>query len=301
MVTELTANSKLPFVWLDIVSPQADELQEIARQYSLHEESMADCMQPSHLPKYERLKNYTFIIFRVYAFDNEKVSDTVQEMTNKIAIFVGGKFIITIHTREWKPINQISRDMLESNDFNVPADILNEILLAGLHTYDEPGNNLTKSIEYYEKHIFLKSHYKAPLIKGLYYVKRKTDVIKRILLLSYDIIDKIDKPEATNAYTRDIRDLFVKQRSLFESLAENTNQLLNMYFNVSAHRTNETIRVLTIFSVFFMPLTFIVGVYGMNFEYLPEFKWKFGYAYVILLMAGVTAGIYFWFKKRRWM
>src|SRR5690606_37706820 len=118
---------------------------------------------------------------------------------------------------------------------------------------------------------------KVPLLKGLYFLKRKVDVIQRILLLSYDIIDNIDPAENSNPHTRDIRDLYVKQQSIFDSLAANMNHLLTIYFNVSAQKTNETIRILTIFSVFFMPLTFIVGIYGMNFDVMPELRWRWGY------------------------
>src|SRR5690606_343613 len=105
-----------------------------------------------------------------------------------------------------------------------------------------------------------------PVLKGLYFIKRKVDVIRRILLLTYEAVDKLDPPDKTNAYSRDIRDLYIKQQTIFDTLSENTNHLLNIYFNISSQRTNETIRVLTIFSVFFMPLTFIVGIYGMNFK-----------------------------------
>jgi magnesium transporter len=77
--------------------------------------------------------------------------------------------------------------------------------------------------------------------------------------------------------------------------------LFNIYFSVSSQRTNEVIRVLTIFSVFFMPLTFVAGIYGMNFEFMPELRQQWGYPGVIGLMALITLGIYFWFKRKGWL
>jgi magnesium transporter len=69
----------------------------------------------------------------------------------------------------------------------------------------------------------------------------------------------------------------------------------------AAQKTNEVVRVLTVFSVFFMPLTFIVGIYGMNFDFMPELKEKWGYPAALIFMAAVTAIIYFWFKRKKWL
>jgi magnesium transporter len=88
---------------------------------------------------------------------------------------------------------------------------------------------------------------------------------------------------------------------MFDVLSDNINHLLNVYFSAASQRTNEIIRVLTIFSVFFLPLTFIVGVYGMNFDFMPELRWRLGYPGVLLLMAAVTIVIFLWFKRRKWL
>jgi len=77
--------------------------------------------------------------------------------------------------------------------------------------------------------------------------------------------------------------------------------LLNVYFSASSQRTNDTMRILTIFSVFFMPLTFIVGIYGMNFKFMPELEWKKGYPAVMILMGIITLLIYIWFKRKKWL
>lgn len=76
---------------------------------------------------------------------------------------------------------------------------------------------------------------------------------------------------------------------------------MNLFISFSAQKTNDVMKVLTIFSVFFMPLTFIVGIYGMNFEFMPELKQKWGYAAVLILMVIVTVLIYLYFKKKKWL
>src|SRR3546814_7630519 len=118
------------------------------------------------------------------------------------------------------------------------------------------------------------------------------------MLLSYEIIDNIDSTGESDVYTRDLRDLYIRTQTLFDNLSENTAQLLSVYFPIASQRTNEIMRVLTVFSVFFMPLTFIAGIYGMNFKFMPELTWLYGYPAVLLVMVGISTGIYFWFKRK---
>ena len=300
MTRNLIETEGISYEWIDIIAPERSELQEIAKKYGLHEKSVNDCLQPDHLPKFEEISDINFIILRIYQPNAAADAETIQQITNKIAIFVSARFIITIHRQEWTEIQRINEELVAEGILKNPSHVLIEIVKAGLHSYDDPGTKLTETFEYYEKQVFLTTR-KASMLKGLYFIKRKVDMIKKILFLSYEIIDKMDSPENTNAYSRDIRDLYVKQKSLFDLLSENTNHLLNIYFNISAQRTNETMRVLTIFSVFFMPLTFIVGIYGMNFEHMPELKWKWGYPGVMLLMVAVVVIVYVWFKKKKWL
>lgn len=301
MITNITAQgNKLPFDWIDVTDPTEDELSRIAAEYDLHPASVADCLQPGHLPKYEEFDNHIFIILRLCYTQPASEADSVQELTSKIAIFMAEHFIITIHRKEWLPVEKISREYIQTGRCTDANYVLNVIVRTGLHSFDEPASTLTQSIDFFEKQVFL-TFRKVPLLKGMYFLKRKLDVLRRLLLLTYDIVDKIDAIDTSNAYTRDIRDLFVKQKSLYDSMYENVNHLLNIYFNISSQRTNENMRVLTIFSVFFMPLTFIVGVYGMNFRYMPELQWKYGYPFSMLMMTVVTYLIYKWFRRKKWL
>ena len=296
----LKHSSGHPFNWIDLDAPTQSELAEIARQYDLVEQSVQDSVQPDHLPKFERLKNYTFFIVRYYDPVNDEEADTVQELTNKIAIFVGEDFIITIHKTEWDQLTALNTGMVRGEDCKKPEHLFNEIVKQTLLSFDEPVKKLTSAIEYLEENVFLRNE-KKPIYQKLYFLKRKVDVVRRIFLLTRDIIDHIDPKENSHPYTRDIRDLFVKEQTLYDSLSENFNHLLNIYFNISAQKTNETIRILTIFSVFFLPLTFIVGIYGMNFKYMPELEQKWGYPASYGLMAVVILIIFLWFKRKKWL
>lgn len=288
------------FDWIDLSNPSAEEIQEIAQQFSLHEASIKDCMQPDHLPKYEIVDHYTFIIVRVFTQHIIHEADTIQELTNKIAIFYTADYLLTVHRTNQPLVAEVKTKAIDEKGCKDIWCILIRIVRASLLTFDEPSAKLGQSLDYFEENVFLKQR-KAPILRGLYYVKRKVDVIRRLLILSYEIIDKIDTPKQRNIYTRDLRDLHIRLQNVYDNLSENTAQLLSAYFSIASHRTNEIMRILTIFSVFFMPLTFIVGIYGMNFHFMPELDWHWGYPLVMLVMAGITLGIYFWFKRKGWL
>src|SRR5215217_6425910 len=101
MVQSITDHSEHPFEWIDIVDPDQDELNELTTKYALHESSINDWLQPDHLPKYEHVRSYTFIIFRMHAEKVSEEADTVPELTDKVAIFMFDKLVITLHKNEW--------------------------------------------------------------------------------------------------------------------------------------------------------------------------------------------------------
>jgi len=299
MLNNIANTTDNGYEWIDITAPTEEEFAELARKYNLHPALVNDCLQPDHLPKFERMEKYAFIIFRIYTENDLPEADSIQELTNKIAIFISDQFILTIHRKKQTLFDKVI-DSLKEKSCSSTKELLNILISSCLNTYEPPLQKLSKSIDYYEELVFLRPK-KAPLLKGLYYLKRKTDLLKQMLILSFDIIDNVDGKEDGTVETRDTRDHYVKLQNMFASQSDNIHQLLNIYFSASSQRTNETMRVLTIFSVFFMPLTFIVGIYGMNFNFMPELKWKLGYPMVMVLMVVVTFVIYIWFKKKKWL
>ena len=299
MVNKIIDKKENGFEWLDITAPSDEEFAGIAKKYSLHPVLVNDCLQPDHLPKFERLENYSFIIFRIYTDNDLLEADSVQELTSKIAIFYSEGFILTIH-RKKQTLFDVIKESVGNQKCTNSHELLNLLMGASLNTYEQPLQKLSGSVDHYEEIVFLRPK-KVPLLKALYYLKRKIDLLKQMLILSHEIIDNVDSKEQGSVHTRDTRDLYIKLNNMFASLSENIHQLLNIYFSASSQRTNETMRILTIFSVFFMPLTFIVGIYGMNFDLMPELKWKLGYPGVMLLMGVVTVLIYLWFKRKKWL
>ena len=300
MIQLLAAKKQNGFDWVDLSAPGDGEIKQVAEQYGLHEASIKDCMQPDHLPKHELFDNYTFIIVRVLASNPPHEADTIQELTNKVSIFVGVDFLITVHRAEQQLITPVKAKQIDTGRCQSPPFLLNMLIREAILTFELPGIKLSKSLDGYEEQVFLQRR-KSPVLRDLYFVKRKIDVIRRLMLLSYEIVDNIDNTDNSDVHSRDLRDLYIRTKTLFDNLSENTAQLLSVYFSIASQRTNEIMRILTIFSVFFMPITFIAGIYGMNFRFMPELEWYYGYPAAILVMVAISIGIYYWFKRKGWL
>ncbi|RAV99287.1 magnesium transporter CorA family protein [Pseudochryseolinea flava] len=286
------------FKWIDILDPTADDMHNIALEYHIHEAFVADVLQPEHLPKYEPVEGTSFFILRYFDPD-DKLTDTIQGLTNKIAIFQTDNVVITIHRKEIQFLNEVHHRLTSTNKCDGTCHLLNKIIKQVFLSFEQPAFLLAQEIDHFEAKVFLKKN--TPALEDMYHAKRKIEVIKRILILSKDILEKIDGAEHRDPETRDTRDLYVRVLTLYDAMADNTNHILTLYFSISSQRTNEVIRILTLFSVFFMPLTFIVGIYGMNFRHMPELEWKLGYPLMIIVMAMVSLIIYKWFKRKEWL
>jgi magnesium transporter len=287
-----------PFEWLDIVNPTNDELLAIGEKYKLDPSAIKDCMQPEHLPKYELFDDTHFIICRYYDSQADKNAESIQGMTRKLAIFFTKDMLITIHRKEFQRLNEVvSKYRNDTQCINVIC----KIIKACLETYEAPVNKLDSDIDFYESRVFLKKRI-PDLLKNLYLIKRKVYVIRKLNNISKEIIDKVTSiPSKKSPALQDLRDSYVKTDTMIEEAYDSIQSLLNIYISLSSQRTNEVMRTLTVFTAFFLPLTFIVGVYGMNFHFMPELDKTWGYPAVLGLMLSITLAVYIWFKRKGWM
>ena len=299
MITRRFNPGKKKFEWIDVINPSAEELKIVAEEHALHSNSVQDSLQPEHLPKFEWIDDTFFIIARVYDHLSSRDADTIQDISNKVAIFVGKKFIITIHRGELPFLDAIRSKHFETARLVTPNDLLIKMLYYVFQSYVSPSITLETELDQLETLIVLKNQTNAVLRK-LYHLKRKAAVCLRILRLSKTIIDNLDKNTSAVIH-QDLREFYLSLDTSFDQTIENANNLLNLYISLASQRTNEVVRVLTLFSVFFMPLTFIVGIYGMNFQFMPELNSPYGYPAVIIIMAGITLSIYLWFRKNHWL
>lgn len=285
--------------WTDILNPSKEEMKTISSEYNLDEHIVRDCMEPAHLPKYELVGDVHFLILRFYAPDADKPVPTIQQLTNKVAIFYTDKFVITIHKEKLPFIEDILKSFATKKCSSI-TELVVKIIWHALETFDAPATLLSDKVDFYETEIMLRKN-SDDQVQTLFLIKHKASVIHKVLMLMAEPINHQHPAKKEKSAVQDMRDQYLKMLTLYNQLLDDVNNLMNLTMSISAKRTNEVMRVLTIFSVFFMPLTFIVGIYGMNFKFMPELNYKWSYPAVLLLMALVTVIIYFWFKRKRWI
>lgn len=308
-VQRVLSSDDPPFSWVDVVQPTTEELARVARQYGLHPMSVEDSLEPEHLPKYERIGSTTFIIVRAMDTAARDDCSSVHEMTRKVAIFYGPEFLITIHRAEQPFLTKLMETYRTASPPNGSADrrkgllprLLIDLINGAIDTYEEPLGAAEAAIDAFESTVF-GEHELTDLLRRIYLEKRRVTQMRRMLSHTLDAVQRlVPASEPTAPLYQDLRENAQSMHYYADELVDDVNNLLSIQLALASHRTNEVVRILTVFSVFFLPLTFIVGVYGMNFEYMPELRERWGYPAVWAVMGGVTLAIYLWFRSRGWL
>jgi magnesium transporter len=287
------------FKWIDIENPNQNDLAEFCKTHELSQASIQDCLEPDHLPKYEELSPLNFIITRALHIENEN-SHTIQEMSTKVAIFINGELIITIHRLPHTFLEDIIHKYVNTQKISSTHELATKIIKGVLRTYEKYQNKLAAEIDAIEDLIFLKNT-KQSFTEALYFLKRQSTIGKKQLLLTREVLNSMQSHHKLSPDLRDVIDLHGKLEMFYDQLIDDVSNLLTIYLSVASQKTNDVMKVLTVFSVFFMPLTFIVGVYGMNFQFMPELSQKYGYLGVWIAMIIVSLVVGTWFKRKNWL
>jgi magnesium transporter len=302
MTTELLPASPNSFCWIDLHDPSKYELDTVATRFGLHATALEDCLDPNHLPKVEQSENGYFLIARLIDKNHPSDATTVRALTNKLALFWGKGYLLTIHKFQEQRVLSIKSSLTNGvHTIDSPMKVVYAFLKSSLKTYEEEVAVLFEEMDAFEDKLFLGKE-NADLLYDMYVLKRKGTVYLRLAYMMHEVCEGV-KPDVAmqTTYWQDVRESAKSVLLITEQLNDNINGLLNLHISLASLRTNHVMRVLTLFSVFFLPLTFIVGVYGMNFHVMPELSWPMGYAGVWVAMVLITILIYLWFRNKKWM
>lgn len=280
------------FEWIDICKPDKEELKKIAEAYQLDYFQIKDSLQPGHLPKIEIHDRYTFIVLRAFTANFKTGASTVPELSNKIAFFFNNEKLITIHSTPFSFLN------IQDKPFASVEELLLHIIFKMVNSYEQPFEELDTKISELEKVIFLKDYTKVS-IENLYFLKAQARITKKLLQIFQNVVNQIQVQDEQRTAQQNIKDHLLSLILSYDEVLEDANNLLNSYHSVNAQKNNDVMKLLTVFSAFFLPLTFIAGIYGMNFDYMPELEWHFGYFATLTVMLVIAIIIFLWFKRKK--
>lgn len=292
------------FVWIDITGPVQQDVEPLLEEwFRFHELAAEDSLSPNTLPKYDSFQRYDFFVFRSITvdLDNHGVD------SEKLSCFLGKNFLVTIHKNQlpsidtiWNRLPQDVRLMERGVDF---------ILYTVLDFLVDQHFPLLEDIEdrMDEIHELIFKYPSQTLLDELLDIKRDLNVLRRQSFPQRELLNQISRGEAkfiTQEHLIYFRDLYDHMYRIGESIdveRDLATSTMEAYLSVVANRTNEIMKVLTVFSSMMLPINFIAGVYGMNFDHMPELHWKYGYLWAIGLMFSVAMLMLLWFQRRGWM
>jgi len=280
------------YTWIDIQGPNPSDIPQITQEYGLGKFLLQDSLEPGHLPKMEKREKYVFFILRAYTVEKDIKATNIPELSNKISFFLFEDKLITIH--------QVPFDYLSSSEKTYESVYAHLITMLNniINTFDKPAEWHSEDLDRVEETIFLKNYNQISL-EELYFQKAEIRLSKKLLLLNQSVLSKIEFPEKYQYSLADVKDSVVQYTLEFDEAIDDANNITHTYLSIAAQKSNDVMKLLTIFSAFFLPLTFIVGVYGMNFKWMPELEYKMAYPVTMLVMAGICIGIFVWFKRKQ--
>jgi magnesium transporter len=291
-------------VWVSIEKPDEEEITKVlVNQFHFHPLAIEDCQSRGYqTPKLDDYGEYLFIIAQ--AISSRDINNP--HPTEELNIFLGANYVVSIfHTKMlpveklWKRLERDERLYQNGSDFLCHAllDLLVDDYIPHLDELEEEIDIMEESVlsnpqpKILEKILDLK-HYTMNLRRV---VGPQRELINRLCRDDFPMIDQQSK-----MYFRDIYDHLVRLYDMMDSIRDMTTSALEVYLNATSLRLNEVMKALTIVSTIFLPLSFVAGIYGMNFEFMPELGWRWGYALIWGIFLMIFVGMITFFKSRKW-
>jgi magnesium transporter len=289
--------------WIDVCGlHDVSLIEDIGAKFSIHPLVLEDILHLSQRPKMEEFDSYIFFVLRMFYFEEQNI---VEE---QISIILGDHYVITFQEKPGDIFDPI-RERIRSRKFKITKSksdyLAYSIIDAIVDNYFVILEELGDRVELVEDELLMNPSREN--LHEIHNLKRKMIALRRSVWPLREVINKLDRSESslikktTRIYVRDVYDHTIQVIDAIENYRDILSGMLDTYLSSLSNRMNEVMKVLTIIATIFIPITFIAGVYGMNFEYMPELKWRFGYFLVWGVMIVVTVIMLIYFKRKKWL
>lgn len=299
---ELTSR-KDSVLWVDMIAPTDEESYILTSEFHFHPLAIEDVLSEMSRPKVDDYGDFLFTVVQVLGSPMQKEDIEVRP----IGLFLTKNAVVTVHVQKSVALAAVaSRLERDSRVISRGADFLFHTLLDHVvDTYFNALNRLEQEVDQVEFEVFEDPD--DVTLKKMFHIRRDLSIIGRVIFPQSEVVTRITKnifplvSEKCALYFTDILDHLQVMYSTTGVQRESINSVVDLYFSRISTKTNDVIKVLTILSALFLPATFIVGFYGMNFDTMPELRWEYGYPFAIILILMVVGGLLMFFKKKRWL
>lgn len=287
--------------WIDVEAPTPEDLLFLHERYKINQLLLEDTIDPNHLPKFEQDDDVKFFLMRENTELERSHLNTISDISTKLGVFLIGNIIITIHRMKNRSIYEFKKEILLPENKEVTSEkIALNLALKVMKSFDDESQNLMETMDNIENEIFLKNTNSPNQIRRLYKLKRKSGLNTRILNISADWVDKFKTLNLVDTQVTDLQDKHKDVIADFEHLNSQVINLISMFLALSDQKANQVMKVLAIYSMYFFPITFIAGIYGMNFDNMPELRQPLGYFITLGVMAFIALLTFIYVRKKRW-
>lgn len=284
------------FYWIDAGVEDLELLQPL---FSLHDLAVEDCLsEDEQRPKIETYDNHYFIVVNSIRYDDEEI------FLRALNVFLGRHYIITVTKQKINELRAV-KPILWEQEVSEPDRFLYYLIDLVVDNYFTVGDRIEAKIEKLEEDILI--HTKRSHLNEIIGLRSEILWLKKVLGPQKEVINILNKKDLRliddqlQKYFSDIYENAVKISENFDTFRELVGNLREAYQAAIANRANEIMRVFTAITTIFIPLTLITGIYGMNFDHMPELHWKYSYYVVLGVMIALGAGMYYLFRKRDWI
>jgi len=297
--------NKETVTWININGlNHVNEIEKLGIDFKLHPLIIEDIANTKQRPKLEEHDECIFVVLKMLYFDKDQ-----NLKFENISFVQGSNYVLSFQEADGDVFDSVrnrlrnSKGRVRSNGADYLLYVLMDAIVDNYFTLMEV---MGEKIEELEENLFEEKS-NNDLIQEIHSLKREILKIRRAIYPLREVVNRIDKvedsliTEKTQLYLRDLYDHVIQVTESIDIQRELIWSLMDMYMTTISNRMNEVMKVLTIMATIFIPLTFIAGVYGMNFENIPELKFQYGYFVIWGVMVGVFLGMLYYFKRKEWL
>jgi magnesium transporter len=301
----LLLKDKPTVTWINVDGiHQVEVLEKLGDFYGLHPLVLEDILNTDQRPKMEDHGDYIYIVLKMLSNKNQ----SQEIVTEQISLILGPNFVFSFQEREGDVFNPI-RERIRGGRGRIRkmgADYLAYSLLdAIVDNYFVVLEKLGERIAFLEEELM--TDFPPRTLREIHNLKREMIFLRKSVWPLREVISGLERRESpliketTGIYLRDVYDHTVEVMETIESFRDMLSAMLDIYLSSISNRMNAVMKALTIIATIFMPLTFLAGVYGMNFKNMPELEWPWGYPFVLSIMGGIGVSMLIYFKRKKWL
>jgi len=305
LATCLASLQTSDMTWINVAGlHDARLIEQLGQALGLHPLVLEDIANASQRPKVEDYESYLFVVLKMLEYDLEQAQMEVEQ----VSLILGDNYLVSFQ-EDSSDVFEPVRTRLRNSAGRLrkfAADYLAYALIdAIVDNYFVVLELMGDRIEGIEEQVA--EHPEERPLPEIYRLKREMIALRRAVWPLREVLAMLQHSESplirpgTIIYLRDVYDHTIQMMDTIESMRDLLSGMMDIYLSGLSNRMNEIVKVLTIFSTIFIPLTFLAGVYGMNFRYFPEIEWRFGYALFWLICGVIATVMLLYFRRKRWL